>query len=102
MAECKGIDQSVRNALVKWDLPDEVALRLINVLENRTYRVEDRRGFRSILRLHRQGYHTRQTIESELGWMQALQIQGSIITPAIVDGRPPAFLRCCGHTIIRH
>ncbi len=87
MVESQGIDQSVRNALVKWDLPDEVVLRLINVSENRTYRVEGKGGFRSILRLHRQGYHTRQAIESELAWMRSLQIQGSITTPSIINGR---------------
>ncbi|ASJ71833.1 phosphotransferase enzyme family protein [Granulosicoccus antarcticus] len=85
--DCESIDQSVRDALVNWELPAKVTLRLINISENRTYLIEGSCGYRSILRLHRSGYHTRLAIESELAWMQALQRQGSIITPTIVAGR---------------
>ena len=70
MDESEGIDQSGRNTLFKWYLRDEVTLSAINVSENRTCQIVDSQGFRSILKLHRRGYLTRQAIENELAWMR--------------------------------
>ena len=45
-------------------------LTLLNISENATYAVDDpATGERSVLRVHRPGYHSRAAIESELAWI---------------------------------
>jgi Ser/Thr protein kinase RdoA (MazF antagonist) len=44
-------------------------------------------GQRWALRVHRDGYHTRRAIESELAWMQALRAEAGVHTPRPVPGR---------------
>ena len=56
-------------------------LRLINVSENETYRVDCTNGHRFALRLNRHGYHTHAEIESEMAWLDALH-EGKIIQAA--------------------
>lgn len=70
-----------------WDLPGDVSARLINVSENATYIVENSAGYRAILRVHRQGYHTRNAITCELEWARALNAYGGVITPGTIAGR---------------
>jgi Ser/Thr protein kinase RdoA (MazF antagonist) len=55
-------------ALPLYGLPPDTPLTLLNRSENETWRAGD-----IILRLHRQGYHTRDEIASELAWLTALQ-----------------------------
>jgi Ser/Thr protein kinase RdoA (MazF antagonist) len=50
-----------------YGLPADTPLTLLNRSENETWRAGD-----LILRLHRQGYHTRAEIASELDWLTAL------------------------------
>ena len=56
-------------------------LRLINVSENETYRVDCADRCRFALRLNRPGYHTHAEIESEMAWLDALH-EGKIIQAA--------------------
>ena len=51
------------SALKLWEVPKDAGLRLIKLSENATYLVEAAGGYRSVLRLHRQGYHSRRAIE---------------------------------------
>jgi Ser/Thr protein kinase RdoA (MazF antagonist) len=69
-------------ALPLWNLPQGAILRLINVSENETYLVEAP-DFKAVLRVHRQGYNTGRTIESELEWSAALPLE----TPTAIAGR---------------
>jgi Ser/Thr protein kinase RdoA (MazF antagonist) len=65
-------------------------LRLLNVSENATFGVTDPDGGRSVLRVHRLGYHDEAAIESELAWMDALRAEAGIRTPRVLpaaDGR---------------
>jgi Ser/Thr protein kinase RdoA (MazF antagonist) len=55
-------------ALPVYGLPPDTPLTLLNRSENETWRAGD-----LILRLHRQGYHTKAEIASELAWLTALQ-----------------------------
>ena len=41
---------------------------------------------RSILRVHRLGYHTAAEIESELAWMDALRAEAGVRTPRVLPG----------------
>ncbi len=66
------LDRLAQEALVLWDLPAQAHARLINVSENFTYLVEAGGGFRAVLRVHREDYHSRRAISSELAWMDAL------------------------------
>ena len=66
-------------------------LTLLNVSENATYAVDDpASGERTVLRVHRHGYHDAAEIESELAWLEALREQAGVRTPRVLrtgDGR---------------
>ncbi|NMM43628.1 phosphotransferase [Rhodospirillaceae bacterium KN72] len=70
-----------------WPVPEDAAARLINISENATYLVEGGGGYRSILRVHREDYHTERAIECELMWMDALNEGACVVTPAVIPGR---------------
>ena len=70
-----------------WALPEGAAARLINVSENATYLVETPGGYRSILRVHREDYHTRNAIGCEHAWSKALDEKGGVHTPDVIPGR---------------
>jgi Ser/Thr protein kinase RdoA (MazF antagonist) len=59
------------------------AVSLLNISENATYLVDDDTG-RSVLRVHRLGYHTEAEIASELAWMDALRREAGIRTPRVL------------------
>lgn len=74
------------DSLKLWPLPKGSSSRLINVSENATFLVEAPDGFKSILRIHRQGYHTRNAIACEIAWLQDLALNGGVITPGTISG----------------
>jgi Ser/Thr protein kinase RdoA (MazF antagonist) len=74
-------------SLSLWDVPAGSTARLINLSENATYLVETPSGHRSVLRLHRDGYHSRHAIECELAWMAALDREAGVETPRPIPGR---------------
>ena len=69
-----------------WDFPRDATARLINVSENVTFLVETG-GRRAVLRIHREGYHSRRAIECELAWLDALGREGGVTTPTVIPGR---------------
>lgn len=96
------LDTLANRSLDLWDIPVGAKTRLINVSENTTYLVKAP-GWKSILRMHRQGYHSETAIRCELAWSTALTRESEIITPnyylgkngnpiqsGIVDGLPVA------------
>ena len=81
------INDLAQRALVRFGLPDASTVTLVNISENVTYRVEDPdRSRQWALRVHREGYHSRRAIASELAWVGALRNSGTITTPAPVPG----------------
>lgn len=74
-------------SLSLWDLPEDATARLINVSENATYLVEAAAGHKSILRVHRENYHTRRAIECELAWLDALSAENTVTTPGYYIGK---------------
>ena len=74
-------------ALDLWDLPVGSSARLINVSENETFVVEAPDGFKSILRIHRESYHTETAISCEHAWSRALNAEGGVKTPDILPGK---------------
>ncbi len=73
-------------SLRRFGLPDGAPVKLINLSENATYRVEDGTGRKWALRVHRDGYHSRTAIASELLWLSALRESGGVATPKAVRG----------------
>src|SRR4029450_2713725 len=73
-------------ALPCYDLPARACATMINLSENATYRI-DAGGRKWALRVHREGYHSKQAIGSELAWLQALRRDGAVPPPVPVKGR---------------
>lgn len=72
-------------SLPAYGFSDRARTKMINLSENATYRVEDPdTGRAGILRVHRQDYHTREAIESELDWLTALRAGSDVATPLVV------------------
>lgn len=80
------LDRLAEAALPLWDIPPNARLTRINVSENVTYLVEAS-GVKVVLRVHRQGYHSRRAIRSELDWLTALGRDTDVPTPRIHTGK---------------
>ncbi|MGE0022953.1 MAG: phosphotransferase enzyme family protein [Hyphomicrobium sp.] len=77
-----------RAAISHYAISPDATVRLINLSENATYAVRDAaQGKQWALRVHREGYHSRMAIASELAWQQALKADGAAATPWPVPGR---------------
>lgn len=84
-------------ATANYALPGGLAVRLINLSENATYSVTAPDGQRWALRIHRDGYHSRAAIASELAWLQDLRATRVVVTPAPVPGRDGEIIQIVGH-----
>jgi Ser/Thr protein kinase RdoA (MazF antagonist) len=73
-------------ALQKYILPSGVSVSMINLSENATYKLEAGDGRKWALRVHREGYHTKAAIASELAWLMDLRSSGIVATPRPVKG----------------
>ena len=73
-------------SLPLWSLPDGTTVTLINVSENVTWRLDGPAGEKWILRIHREGYHSREGIQTELDWLHALQNDIALVTPQAIAG----------------
>lgn len=71
-------------ALPAYGLDPAAEVTLLNVSENGTFRIDDPVQGRSVLRVHRTGYHSREAILSELDWIDALRSDGVVSTPAFL------------------
>src|SRR3954471_427068 len=85
------------SATAKYDLPPGVAVSLINLSENATYAIDAPDGRRWALRIHRDGYHSRTAIASELAWLTDLRQSGVVITPVPVRGKDGELIQMVGH-----
>lgn len=88
LEELLGYLETLANqSLSLWDVPEGAAAWLINVSENATYLVEAPGGYRSILRVHRENYHSHRAIECELAWLEALDAEKVVTTPGYYVGK---------------
>jgi Ser/Thr protein kinase RdoA (MazF antagonist) len=79
------LETIARGALRTYGIGPDATLTLLNVSENATYAVDDHAtGERSVLRVHRPGYHTQTAIESELAWVAALREEQVVAPPAVL------------------
>ena len=81
------LNRLANESLNLWPLEDGAKAHLINVSENATYLVEEPSGGKAVLRVHREGYHSRKAIGCELAWMRALRKDGGVFTPLPIAGR---------------
>jgi Ser/Thr protein kinase RdoA (MazF antagonist) len=87
-----------RAALPEYGFSPDAQVGMLNLSENGTFLVEEA-DRRAILRVHREGYHSRLAIESELNWLEALRHDAGVRTPeplAALDGRRVVDLRVDG------
>jgi Ser/Thr protein kinase RdoA (MazF antagonist) len=80
------IDRLAGTAPAAYGLDPASQVRLINVSENWTYRVDEPGGRTYALRIHRPGYHSAAEIASELDWIDALREDGVVETGHSVPG----------------
>ena len=87
-AVAERLEPVARRALAEYDVTPEAELTLLNVSENATFAVDDPgTGQRTVLRVHRHGYHDGPAIESELTWLDALRQDSGIRTPRVLDAK---------------
>ena len=84
-------------AAAQYELPKPLIVILINLSENATYKIEAADGQRWALRIHRDGYHSKTAIESELAWLIALRKAGVVMTPKPVKGLDGEIIQMVGH-----
>jgi Ser/Thr protein kinase RdoA (MazF antagonist) len=73
-----------RTALPEYGFASTSQLDLISVSENVTFSVQNApTGRRHAVRVHRDGYHPRRDIESELAWIDELRADRTVRTPAV-------------------
>ena len=80
-----------------WDLPIGLTVQLINLSENATYAVTAPSGQKWALRIHRDGYHSKETITSELAWLTDLRAKSVVITPRPLPGRNGQIIQIIPH-----
>ena len=88
-------------ALAHYQLPADAQPRLISLSENAIYRVDSAGSNRRwALRIHREGYHSRNAIASELAWLTALRRDGAALTPKPVAGRDGSLVQVISHPMV--
>jgi Ser/Thr protein kinase RdoA (MazF antagonist) len=84
------VRECAERALTAYPVSAETRVDLLNVSENATFLVTSPDEGRSVLRVHRLGYHSEAEIASELAWMDALRAEAGVRTPRVLaatDGR---------------
>lgn len=98
-----------RAALARYDFSPRAEVRVINLSENVTLRIDDpATNERAVMRIHRPGYHHISQIKSELQWLDALLASRTVEVPppigakngdrvvTIDDGDGPRHVTVCG------
>jgi Ser/Thr protein kinase RdoA (MazF antagonist) len=89
------------NATRSYELPPQLSVSLINLSENATYKIEDTQtGRKWALRVHREGYHSRDAIASELTWLIDLRRTGVVTTPIPVRGTNGELIQSARHPLM--
>ncbi len=86
-----------KSATAHYDLPSPLTVKMINLSENATYSVQAAQGQRWALRIHRDGYHSKTAIASELAWLMALRDTDVVVTPKPVKGSDCEIIQMVGH-----
>ena len=84
----------IEPVLACWDEVDGARARLINYSENHTFQLDTPARGSFTLRIHRTGYQSRGSVESELAWLQALLRDTALPVPEPIPGRNGQVLQC--------
>lgn len=85
-------------ALALYPIGGAARAQLVNLSENATFAVDGAAdGRRYALRIHRDGYHSRAAIASELAWATALRRSGVVITPNPATGCDGEVIQAMAH-----
>ena len=98
-AQWRRIELLANAALDRYCLPPGARARLINVSENATCEVEAPAGGEGkwALRVHREGYQSRNTIASELAWLEALRRDGVVVAPTPIAAADGELIQVVSH-----
>ena len=88
---------AANRAVALYDLPAESRATLLNLSENATYQIDAPGGERWALRIHREGYQSRQAIASELAWAMDLRRSGVATTPNPLPGKDGRLIQHITH-----
>ncbi len=79
------IQNRLYQLLPAWGVDPAAELTLLNISENATFLVKNT-GLNQdlVFRIHRPGYHSRQEIESELLWIDAIRKDQKVKTPGVI------------------
>jgi Ser/Thr protein kinase RdoA (MazF antagonist) len=91
------LQEIAQAATANYDLPPDVSVDMINLSENATYKIEAPDGRRWALRIHRDGYHSRAAIQSELAWLVDLRRTDVVLTPVPLPGKDGEIIQHVGH-----
>ncbi len=84
-------------SLARFDFSASRTIKLVNVSENATFQVDELgSNKRFALRVHRDGYHSRRAIASELAWLIALRAAGAVVTPKPIRGFDGEYIQTVG------
>jgi Ser/Thr protein kinase RdoA (MazF antagonist) len=84
-------------AMRRYALPDHLNVKMVNLSENATFKLESPDGRRWALRIHRAGYHSKAAIASEIAWLTDLRKSGVVTTPATVNGEDGQIIQQVHH-----
>lgn len=97
-AQLAALQDLAESALGRWPIPAGATVRMVNLSENATFKIEDpASGRRWALRIHRDGYHSHEEIASELAWLTALRRDKVVETPVPVPGHDGDLIQAVGH-----
>ena len=89
-------------ALKLYDVGEVSNVRMVNLSENATFRVDLLSGSSFALRIHRHGYHSRAAIDSELAWLIDLRNQNFVTTPKPLRGLNGELVQTVQHSRMLH
>jgi Ser/Thr protein kinase RdoA (MazF antagonist) len=99
LAQVTRLRALAEQALARYGLRAE-SCRLLNHVENTTFRVTAKGGKQYCLRIHRNDYHTRPAIMEELRWLQNLSRDAHLIVPKPVPSRSGQLLESVGTDLV--
>lgn len=85
--------QDIEQSLNLWREVEGAQARLINHSENQTFQIDTTAEGSFTLRVHREGYQSPQTIESELAWLAALRRDTDLPVPEPLPGKDDKLLQ---------
>jgi Ser/Thr protein kinase RdoA (MazF antagonist) len=98
--QLKALLELARAATGNYALTDHLTVEMINLSENATYKIEAPNGQRWALRIHRDGYHSKTAIASELSWLMDLRNTGVVATPKPVKGKDGEIIQMISHPLM--